>query len=316
LYFSHARTALKCSLSIYRFGDGDRILVPDFVCDALIQPLHDLGIIPVYYPTDDQLRPLWDDLDQIVNLQQCHAIVMLHYFGQPQKISQFQSFCKLNNLLLIEDNAHGFGGKLDGKTLGTFGDIGIVSPRKILNTRYGGQLYIKGVLQPAPKFLAKNSQQLLYWAIKSFFSKRPLIRNRIFKILGRKPDMHDAFSLKETKIDDSRSDWFSSWIIDKAIRNDYTDWIAEKRRLKWIAVNCVVLKLGGIPVFTNVSEQSSPWAYPFYVNSKEQKEVIHNQLTDAGYVIFPWPALPNKILTGENHANVLIRWHRLLCVSL
>ena len=51
--------------------------------------------------------------------------MMVHYFGQPQQIELFKSFCIDHNLFLIEDNAHGFGGKYNGKDLGTFGDIGI-----------------------------------------------------------------------------------------------------------------------------------------------------------------------------------------------
>ena len=38
-----------------------------------------------------------------------------------------------------------FGGKYDGKLLGSFGDIGISSPRKQLN-QIGGLLYINGNL--------------------------------------------------------------------------------------------------------------------------------------------------------------------------
>ena len=94
------------------------------------------------------------------------------------------------------------------------------------------------------------------------------------------------------------------------------DWIAEKRRQKWAAVNGIVLKLGGIPVFSYISEQSSPWAYPFYAKSKSQKELIKNQLIDAGHIIFPWPVLPDKILTGDDQGNALKRWYWLLCVSL
>ena len=35
---------------------------------------------------------------------------MVHYFGQPQDIEQYVSFCKQNELKLIEDNAHGYNG--------------------------------------------------------------------------------------------------------------------------------------------------------------------------------------------------------------
>ena len=48
-----------------------------------------------------------------------------------------------NNLIMIEDNAHGFSGEFENKLLGTNGDIGFTSPRKNLNILSGGLLYIK-----------------------------------------------------------------------------------------------------------------------------------------------------------------------------
>ena len=40
------------------------------------------------------------------------AIMMVHYFGQPQDIKKFQTLCNKHKILLIEDNAHGFGGTI------------------------------------------------------------------------------------------------------------------------------------------------------------------------------------------------------------
>ena len=52
------------------------------------------------------------------------AILMVHYFGRPQNIEKFTYFCQHHSILLLEDNAHGYGGKYKNNYLGTFGDIG------------------------------------------------------------------------------------------------------------------------------------------------------------------------------------------------
>ena len=44
--------------------------------------------------------------------------------------------------MLIEDNAHGHGGKYKGKLLGTFGDIGFSSLTKIYPIDFGGALFL------------------------------------------------------------------------------------------------------------------------------------------------------------------------------
>ena len=315
-FFAHARTAFKLGLVSLGCKPGDRILIPDYICDALIHPLKHLGIIPVYYPVNDQFEPFWESLRRLVYLKPCKAIVMVHYFGQPQDILRFQRFSKTHNLFLIEDNAHGFGGRNNGRLLGTFGDIGIVSPRKILNTKYGGQLYISGALQSMPDNMTKNTSQMVYWAVKNLVTQWPAITNRLVRFLGRIPDCSDATSFKEPEVEDGTADWFSSWIIDRAIRGCRVDWIAKKRRQNWKLVNNIVIELGGVPGFSQVSDESSPWAYPFYTNSGKQREKLKNYLFRKGYNIFPWPALPAEILSEGGYEDALDRWHRLLCVTL
>ena len=44
---------------------------------------------------------------------------------------------------MIEDNAHGFGGTLDGTFLGRFGDIGFSTTRKQFSSMMIGLLYLK-----------------------------------------------------------------------------------------------------------------------------------------------------------------------------
>ena len=39
IYFSKARTALKYGLQALELNDQDIILVPDFVCDSIFQPI-------------------------------------------------------------------------------------------------------------------------------------------------------------------------------------------------------------------------------------------------------------------------------------
>ena len=117
-------------------------MLPDYICDVVIHPLDQLGIKYKYYPINDDLTPKWDELGNRVD-ETTKALLMVHYFGQPQDIEKFQNFCKEHNLMLIEDNAHGHGGKYNDHLLGTFGDIGISSPRKILNMYSGGCLWLK-----------------------------------------------------------------------------------------------------------------------------------------------------------------------------
>ena len=92
-YFSHARTALKYGLKSLGLQAGDQILVPDFICEVVLHPLEQLGLLYHFYPILDDLSPNWDKLGKKVTTGS-KALLMVHYFGQPQNISAFQSFCE------------------------------------------------------------------------------------------------------------------------------------------------------------------------------------------------------------------------------
>jgi len=121
-YFSHGRTALKYGLMHLGLKVNDTILIPEYICDVVLHPLRQLGIKYRFYPLDSLLHPIWEVLENLID-KNTKAIMMVHYFGQPQDISAYISFCDKNKLLLIEDNAHGFGGMYNGQLLGTFGDL-------------------------------------------------------------------------------------------------------------------------------------------------------------------------------------------------
>ena len=52
-YFSHGRTALKYGLKYLNFKKNDKLMMPNYLCDVLLDPLKDLGIDPTYYEIND-----------------------------------------------------------------------------------------------------------------------------------------------------------------------------------------------------------------------------------------------------------------------
>jgi len=307
-YFSHARTAFKYGLMHLGFQPGDSILLPEYICDVVLSPLNQIGLKYSFYPVNDALEPKWESLPSIVN-GDTKAIMMIHYFGQPQDIIAFQRFCDEHSLLLIEDNAHGHGGVLNDIPLGTFGDIGISSPRKNLNCYTGGELYLKDDkkfslpnLTPYsvsfPQMIRRiaGSNSALKYTFKRFFEKRPNYEDpRAFKepIVGEY--LIDKWSRKKLK--DA-----NLYKLRKARQRDYHKW------------QDYAIDNGLIPVFRKLSIGSIPWCLPVY--AQNQKEAIEwfdwgrkNQMH-----VFPWPSLPEKVI-NKNRESVN-RWKRLVCFGL
>lgn len=55
------------------------------------------------------------------------AVVVTHYAGAASELIEIQDLCIKKNIILVEDNAHGFMGQYAGKALGTFGSFGALS---------------------------------------------------------------------------------------------------------------------------------------------------------------------------------------------
>ena len=142
MYFSHGRTALKFGLKYLDLKPGDSILIPNYICDVVLHPIEEMKIQPYFYDIMDNMEPDWDKLNKTID-KKVKAILIVHYFGHAQNIERIIKFCVQNNLMLIEDNAHGHGGNYNGKLLGTFGDIGFSSLTKIYPINFGGSLFLK-----------------------------------------------------------------------------------------------------------------------------------------------------------------------------
>lgn len=308
--FAHARTALKFGLLKSGIASGDKVLLPDYVCDVVVHPLEQLGIVPVFYPVTDQLVPDWMALDSLSAQFSCKALVMVHYFGQPQDIVEFRDFAGEHGLLLVEDNAHGHGGFYEGQPLGTFGDIGISSPRKIIDTASGGMLFLNGQLVEAesnlPEYPPKPVRQFAKMALRYF----PKIRPRLMKLLGRKPDYADPSAFTEPVVSDGVADRFSR----KKIGTSNWQVVATRRREAWNAWSDFAVSHGLKPVFSQVHPESCPWALPVYARDAAERNDWLRWGGREGIPTFPWPSLPESIL--RHNTACLNRWHRLFCFPL
>ena len=70
------------------------------------------------------------------------AIIPIHYGGLPCKINEINRIERNKKITLIEDCAESFGAKINGISVGTFGQMSIFSfaPNKILTTGEGGAI--------------------------------------------------------------------------------------------------------------------------------------------------------------------------------
>ena len=129
-------SAIHLSLLALGVGKGDEVIIPTYVCTAVLNAVNYVGAKPVVVDVDSK--------DYNISLEQTKkhitkntkAIIVPHMFGIPADIDKFQAL----GIPIIEDCAQSIGAKYKGKMIGSFGDLSIFSfyGSKLLTTGYGG----------------------------------------------------------------------------------------------------------------------------------------------------------------------------------
>lgn len=126
--------ALTLALMALDIGCGDAVFVPDFTFFASGETVAYEGAVPVFVDVEeDTFNMSPDSLEKAVRKVReegklvPRAIVAVDLFGQPADYLRLRSIAKEYGLLVIEDGAQGFGGRIGEKSACSFGDISTTS---------------------------------------------------------------------------------------------------------------------------------------------------------------------------------------------
>ena len=120
-------------------GAGDNVALPAYNCRAIVEPVEWLRADPRRYPVNPDLS---FDLDAVRRLcdARTRALIVIHYFGFPQNLTEIREYCDQHGIALIEDCAHAFFGAYEGRAPGSVGDYAIGSVLKFFPVYDGGCL--------------------------------------------------------------------------------------------------------------------------------------------------------------------------------
>lgn len=155
--------ALELSALLADLQPGDEIIVPafTFVSTAAAFMLH--GGRPVFVDVRDDTLNICPVQAEAAITDRTRAICIVHYAGIGAEPDVFRALADRHGLLLIEDNAHGFGGQYGGRTLGTFGQLSTLSFHETKNVSCGegGALHINelGLLERAEILREKGTDR-------------------------------------------------------------------------------------------------------------------------------------------------------------
>lgn len=163
--FNNGTTALTLAIQALRL-QGEVITTP-FSFPATTHSLAWNGITPVFCDIDPVSMTIDPTRIEQLITNRTTAILGVHVYGIPCHIREIQDIADKHGLRVIYDAAHAFGTKIDGKSIGEFGDISMFSfhPTKLFHTAEGGGLttndpHIKARLDLLKNFGIKNEVEV------------------------------------------------------------------------------------------------------------------------------------------------------------
>ena len=119
--------ALHLALRALDIGKGDEVITVAFTFVATTESIEIVGATPVFVDIDPDTFNM--DVTQIESkiTPRTKAIMPVHLYGQPANMEVIMDIAKRHNLYVIEDCCQAIGAELNGKKVGSFGDIGCYS---------------------------------------------------------------------------------------------------------------------------------------------------------------------------------------------
>lgn len=135
-------TALHLSLAALGLGPRDEVIVPAFTWISTANVVEHLGGTVVFCDIDLETFNLDPAQIETKITPRTKAILPVHLFGLAADMAVINNIAHKYGLWVVEDAACGFGARLQGLHVGTFGDTGCFSfhPRKAITTGEGGMI--------------------------------------------------------------------------------------------------------------------------------------------------------------------------------
>ena len=120
-------------------GLGDEVIVSGYTWIATPSAVVIANAVPIIAEIDESLSIDPDDIEAKIT-PRTKAIIPVHMLGMPSDMPRIKALAEKHNLVVIEDCAQAMGASVNGKRVGTYGDIGCFSMQqsKILITGEGG----------------------------------------------------------------------------------------------------------------------------------------------------------------------------------
>ncbi len=164
---NNATAALHLACLAMGLRPGDEVILPSLTFVATANAIRYTGATPVFadIESEDWLCLCPHAVRERIT-KKTKAIMVMHYAGFACDMPAIMRIAKEHGLAVIEDAAHAVGASLQGKALGTWGDVGCYSffGNKNMTTAEGGMLVTNDdVLAEKARLLRSHGMTTLTW---------------------------------------------------------------------------------------------------------------------------------------------------------
>lgn len=164
---SSGTAALHLALIIEGVEKGDEVICQSMTFSASANPIVYQGATPIFVDSEPDtwnMSPYWLEeaiKHRIAKGKKPKAIIPVHLYGMPAKMEELLQIAKNYEIPVIEDAAEALGSVYQGRKMGTFGEMSILSfnGNKIITTSGGGALVSKNnIFIEKARFLATQAR--------------------------------------------------------------------------------------------------------------------------------------------------------------
>jgi dTDP-4-amino-4,6-dideoxygalactose transaminase len=119
--------AIEIAIRSLNIGYGDEVITVSHTAVATVAAIEASGATAVLVDIDPNFYTLNPNQLKNALTKKTKAVITVHLYGNAVDIDSVLSFCKINEIFLIEDVSQAHGAKYKGKRLGSLGDIGCFS---------------------------------------------------------------------------------------------------------------------------------------------------------------------------------------------
>lgn len=165
---SNGTVALHLALLALGVKPGDEVLVPTLTFIACANSVTYCGAKPVLVDVDPEIWSIDPRQIEALITPKTRGIIAVHLRGHPADMDAIMAIARRHGLFVIEDAAQAHGAQVNGKPVGSIGDVGTFSffGNKIITTGEGGMVTTNDDKMAATMRLLKNqgmTKERRYW---------------------------------------------------------------------------------------------------------------------------------------------------------